>query len=249
MRSRVLAVALGLCAIVAAPAGAEPTAVDFGVTLAGPASAKAKVGSATPYTVTVTNAGPGAESPHVRLTGGKGATDASSGDPIKVLEINASQGTCKDDGFGATCRLGDLAPNASATVVVSVEPLERDVPNLDLQATVEPEKAAVTDGNAANDHVELDTEIPSPIKLEGVPNRCTSKPFVIRVRARVGTLAKLTKLEIDNKVVGSSSKNRLKVKVDPAEIGAGKHQLSVTVQSSGPPLATLKDSFKTRNDR
>ena len=25
----------------------------------------------------------------------------------------------------------------------------------------------------------------------------------------------------------------------------GKHQLSVTVQSSGPPLATLTDSFKT----
>jgi hypothetical protein len=101
------------------------------------------------------------------------------------------------------------------------------------------------DADAANNHVELDTEVPSPIKIEGVPNRCTSKSFVIRVRARVGTLAKLTKLEIDNKVVGSSVKNRLKVKLDPADIGVGKHKLSVTVQSSGPPLATLNDSFKT----
>jgi hypothetical protein len=240
-----MAIGLGVFAIAATPAGAATTTVDFGVTLTGPANAKAKVGSSTPYTVTVTNAGPDAESPHVRLTGGKGATDASSGDPIKVLDITASQGSCKNDGFGATCRLGDIPSGDSATVVVKVEPLERDVPSLELQATAEPEKAAVVDANAANNHVELDTEVPSPIKIEGVPNRCTSKAFVIRVRARVGTLAKLTKLEIDGRVVGSSPKNRLKAKVDPADIGKGKHQLSVTVQSSGPPLATLKDSFKT----
>jgi hypothetical protein len=216
---RAIAIGLALCVIAAASAVGATTTVDFGVTLTGPANAKAKVGSKTPYTVTVTNAGPDTESPHVRLAGGKGATDASSGDPIKVLEINSSQGSCKDDGFGATCRLGDLAAAASAKIVATVEPLERDVPNLALQATAEPEKAAIVDADPANNHVELDTEVPSPIKIEGVPNRCTSKAFVIRVRARVGTLAKQTKLEIDNKVVGSSSKNRLKAKVDPADIG------------------------------
>ena len=236
-----------VAAAVAIPAGAGAgtTTVDFGVTVTGPAKAKAKVGSETTYTVVVTNAGPGTEGAHVRLAGGKGATDAETGDPVKVLSIDNTQGSCKDDGFGATCRLGDIAPGATATVTVVIEPLERDVPNLDLQATVEPEKAAVVDANPANDHVELDTEVPEPIKIEGVPNRCTSNKFVIRVRARVGTLAKLTKLEVDNKVLGSSTKNRLKVKVKPDDIGPGTHKLSVVVQSSGPPLATFKDKFKT----
>jgi hypothetical protein len=238
-------VALVVVALVPGAAGAGTTTVDFGVTLTGPATAKAKVGSETTYTVAVTNAGPGTESAHVRLAGGKGATDTSTGDPVKTLSQTPSQGSCKNDGFGVTCRLGDIAPGATATVEVVVEPLERDVPNLDLQATVEPDKAAVVDGNAANDHVELDTEIPAPIKIEGVPNRCTTKKFVIRVRARVGALAKSTKLVIDGKVLGSSTKNRLKVKVNPEDIGTGSHRLSVTVQSTGPPLATFKDSFKT----
>jgi hypothetical protein len=228
-----------------AGAGAGTTTVDFGVTVTGPPTAKAKVGSETTYTVAVTNAGPDTEGAHVRLTGGKGASDAETGEPVKVLSVDATQGSCKDDGFGATCRLGDIAPGATATVTVVIEPLERDVPNLDLQATVDPERAAVVDASAANNHVELDTEVPEPIKIEGVPNRCTSNAFVIRVRARVGTLAKLTKLEVDNKVLGSSTKNRLKVKVNPDDIGPGNHKLSVVVQSSGPPLATLKDSFKT----
>ena len=245
LRALVPVALAGVAVALPAGAGAGTTTVDFGVTVTGPATAKAKVGSQTTYTVAVTNTGPGTESPHMRLTGGSGATDASSGDPVKVLDIEFSQGTCKDDGFGATCRLGDIAPGATATVTVVVEPLERDVPSLDLQATVEPEKAAVVDANTANDHVELDTEVPEPIKIEGVPNRCTSSRFVIRVRARVGTLAKLTKLEIDNKVLGSSTKNRLKVKVDPDDIGPGSHKLSVVVQSSGPPLATFKDKFKT----
>ena len=225
--------------------GAGTTSLDFGVTLTGPATAKAKVGSQTTYTVAVTNAGPGTESAHVRLAGGKGAIDTSTGDPVKTLSQTPTQGSCKNDGFGVTCRLGDIAPGATATVEVVVEPLERDVPNLDLQATVEPDKASVADTNAANNHVELDTEVPAPIKIEGVPNRCTSKTFVLRVRARVGTLAKQTKLEIDGKVLGSTTKNRLKVKVNPESIGTGSHKLEVTVQSAGPPLATFKDKFKT----
>ena len=243
---RVLAtVAVAVLMAVPAGAGAGTTSVDFGVTLTGPANAKAKVGSETAYTVAVTNAGPGTDSVHVRLAGGKGATDTSTGDPVKSLSETPTQGSCKNDGFGVTCRLGDIAPGATVTVEVVVEPLERDVPNLDLQATVEPDKASVVDTNSANDHVELDTEVPAPIKIEGVPNRCTSKKFVLRVRARVGALAKQTKLEIDGKVLASSSKNRLKVKVNPAEIGTGNHRLAVTVQSAGPPLATFKDSFKT----
>jgi hypothetical protein len=245
MLKALIPVTLVLAALAVADAGAGTVNVDFGVTLTGPPKVKAKVGSETTYTVAVTNAGPGTESAHVRLAGGKGAIDTSTGDPVRTLSQTPSQGSCKNDGFGVTCRLGDIAPGATATVEVVVEPLEDDVPNLDLQATVEPDKASVVDGNAANNHVELDTEIPAPIKIEGVPNRCTTKKFVLRVRARVGTLAKLTKLEIDGKVLGSSAKNRLKVKVNPETIGAGSHKLTVTVQSAGPPLATFKDKFKT----
>ncbi len=239
-----IAIAIAALAVGNAGAGA-PTTVDFGVTLTGPANAKAKVGSETTYTMVVSNAGPDAENAKLRLTGGSGATDTSSGDSIKSLSQTPSQGTCKNDGFGVPCRLGEIAPGGTATVEVVVEPLERDVPNLDLQATVEPEKAAVVDGNAANNHVELDTQIPAPIKIEGVPDRCTSKKIVLRVRARVGTLAKKTKLAVDGSVLGSTSKNRLKVGIAAGELDPGSHQLSVIVQSAGPPLATLKDTFKT----
>jgi hypothetical protein len=240
------AVALAtLAALAVGNAGAGATAVDFGVTLNGPANAKAKVGSETLYTIAVSNSGPDTESPKVRLTGGSGATDTGSGEPIKAISQTSTQGACKSDGFGVPCRLGDLAPGATATIEVVVEPLERDLPTLELQATVEPEKASAADGNAANDHVELDTAIPSPIKLEGVPNKCASGKVVLRVRARVGTFAKKTKLEVDGTVLGSSSKNRFKVTIKPGELDPGSHELIVVVQSAGPPLATLKDRFKT----
>jgi hypothetical protein len=247
-RSIVLAL-LGALAVIAVPtagagAGAAPS-VDFGLTLTGPANAKTKVGAPTTYTVTVTNAGPSTESPKMRFAGGSGAVDTGTGEPVKTISQTPSQGTCKNDGFGVTCRLADIAPGATATVPIVVEPLEDDVPTLDLQATTEPEKAAVVDTNTANDHAELDTEVPKPIKIEGVPNRCTSKKIVLRVRARVGTLAKQTKVEVDGNVLGSSTKNRLKVKIKEGELPTGNHRLTVIVQSSGPPLATFKDKFKT----
>jgi hypothetical protein len=245
MLKALVPVALVLAALAVADAGAGTVSVDFGVTLTGPAKTKSKVGAPTTYTVSVTNAGPGTESPHVRLAGGFGATDASNGEPVKTLSETPSQGTCKNDGFGVTCRLGDIAPGATVTVEVVVVPEEGDVPNLDLQATLEPEKASVVDTNPANNHVELDTEIPKPIKIEGVPNRCTSKKIVIRIRARVGTLAKQVKLEIDGTVRGSTGKNRLKVSLKEGALEPGSHKLMVTVQSAGPPLATFKDKFKT----
>ncbi len=46
-------------------------------------------------------------------------------------------------------------------------------------------------------------------------------------------------------MLGSSSKNRLKVTIKPASSRPDNHKLTVTVQSSGPPLATFKDKFKT----
>ena len=249
-RSRPIAAALvlGGLAIAALPAGAGAGAsasVDFGVTLTGPANTKTKVGAPTTYTVTVTNAGPSTESPKMRFAGGSGAVDTSTGEPVKTVSQTPTQGACKNDGFGVTCRLGEIAAGGSVTVTIVVEPLEDDVPTLDLQATTEPEKAAVPDVNPANNHAELDTEVPKPIKVEGVPNRCTSKKIVLRVRARVGTLAKLTKVEVDGSALGSSTKNRLKVKIKPGELPTGNHKLLVVVQSSGPPLATFKDKFKT----
>ena len=175
-------IAMVLAALTAGSAGAGTTSVDFGVTLTGPA--KAKVGANETYTVTVTNAGPDTESPKMRLAGGAGATDTSTGEPVKTISQTPTQGACKNDGFGVTCRLGDIAPGATVTVTVGlVEPLERDVPRLDLQATIEPEKASAIDTNSANNHVELVTEVPTPIKIEGVPSRCTSKTIVLRVRA------------------------------------------------------------------
>ena len=240
-----VAVALAVAALAAAEAGAGTTTVDFGVTLTGPETAKSKVGAPTTYTVAVTNAGPATESAHLRLAGGKGATDVSTGEPIKTQSEAPSQGNCKNDGFGVTCRLGEIPPGATVTVEVVVVPQEKDSPVLDLQATVEPDKASVVDADAANDHVELDTEIPAPIKIEGIPNRCTSKKIVLRVRARVGSLAKQTKLEVDGDVLASTTKNRLKVAIKKGALKPGNHELVVIVQSSGPPLATFKGKFKT----
>jgi hypothetical protein len=239
----VVLVTLALVTSGAANAGAATTSVDFGVTLTGPT--KAKVGAEATYTIVVTNAGPDAESPKMRLAGGSGATDTSSGDPIKSISQTPTQGTCKNDGFGITCRLDDIAAGGSATVTVVAQVLGRDLPALDLQATVEPEKASAIDANAANNHVEFVTPIPKPIKIEGVPNRCTSKTFIVRVRTKVEG-AKATKLVIDGRTLGSTAKNRLKVKVKAGELNPGTHDLSVIVQpTSGPPLTKEKVTFKT----
>jgi hypothetical protein len=235
--------ALGLAALVPQSATAATANADFGVTLTG--ATKAKLGEEVTYNIVVTNSGPDAESPKLRLAGGAGATDTSSGDPIKSVSEAPSQGTCKNDGFGVTCRLGDVAPGASATVAVVARILGRDLPAMDVQATVEPEKAGTADANAANNHVELVTPIPKPIKIQGVPNRCTSANFTVRVRTTVEG-AKATKLIVDSKTLGSTAKNRLKVKVKAGDLPTGNHTLSVIVQpQAGPPLTKDSVKFKT----
>jgi hypothetical protein len=240
---RLAALGLAIAAVGAPSAGAGTTTLDFGVTLTGPA--KAKVGEEVTYTAVVSNAGPGAESPKMRLAGGSGAVDTSTGEPLKIVSITPTQGTCKADGFGATCRLASIAPGASATVVVVAQALGRDLPALDVQATLEPEKASVVDSDAANNHVELVTPMPTPIKITGVPKNCTSKAFTVRVRTTVSG-AKSTKVIIDNHTFGSTPKNRLKVKVGPDDLDPGSHTLSVVVQAgAGPPLTKDSVKFKT----
>jgi hypothetical protein len=225
-------------------AGAATTNADFGVTLTGPPASK--VGAPTTYTVAVANAGPDTESVKMRFAGGSGAVDTGTGEPVKTVSQTPTQGTCKNDGFGVTCRLGDVAPAATATVTIVLLPQQADVPSLDVQATIQPDKASTVDANPANDHAELVTRIPAPIKVQGVPGGCTSKKIVLRVRTKVGSAAGQTKLIVDGAVLAHGAKSKLTATIAPDDLKPGRHNLAVIVQSSdGPPLATLKAKFKT----
>lgn len=237
-------IALTLAAVGAAQAGgAATTAADFGVTVTGPATAK--LGEQVTYTIALTNSGPDAESAKLRFAGGTGATDTTTGEPLKTISQTPSQGTCKNDGTGVICRPDSIASGATVSIVVVAEVLSRDLPALDVQATVQPEKASAIDASHANDHAELVTAVPDPVKLKGVPQGCASRPFTLKVKTKVAAGAK-TKLIVDRKALGSTTSSKLTVKVEPDELGPGNHDVTVVVQpAAGPPLAKEKAAFKT----
>ncbi|XVV15818.1 CARDB domain-containing protein [Actinoplanes sp. CA-131856] len=88
---------------------------DLAVTLADSPD-PAALGSTYTYTATVTNKGPSAASAVV-------AKVALSGAGRTILTVTSSQGTCTMATNEATCAVGGLATDGSATITVTVEPL------------------------------------------------------------------------------------------------------------------------------
>ncbi|MGW8365455.1 hypothetical protein ACWGK1_33525 [Streptomyces wedmorensis] len=93
--------------------GGQEVEADLSVTKTGPATVS--LGDQASYTVTVTNAGTTDAATGVTLA------DTLTG-PGQLLSATPSQGTCTTTATSATCALGSLAPNTSATVTVMVEP-------------------------------------------------------------------------------------------------------------------------------
>jgi hypothetical protein len=237
--------ALGLVLMAFAPGAALAAGdpADFGVTLDGPSASS--VGGRAVYAIEVGNAGPGNEAAKVRLTRGHGATSVEEGEPLHTFSQSTSQGTCFADKLGVICRVGQIAPGETAKIEVTVKVLTSDIPKIALQATVQPDLETVIDSNAANDHVELVTEVRAPITVDGFPDGCAPKPFTLKVAVDVPN-AKQTKVIVDGKTVETSGKARFSVKLDPRDLDRGKHSLSIVVQAAkGPPVATLKRKFET----
>jgi uncharacterized repeat protein (TIGR01451 family) len=94
---------------------ADPPPPPANVTVTKTASTDSvTVGELLTYTITATNAGPGAAA-NVVVTDTPGAA-------VLVDAVTPSQGTCTTD-TPIVCNLGPLAPGASATVTVQVRPL------------------------------------------------------------------------------------------------------------------------------
>ena len=206
------------------------------------------MGASTTYTVTVTNAGPGTEGAHLRLAGGKGAVDTSTGDPVKSLSRDHHAGSLQERRLRRHLPARrSWRPVRRPPSRVVVEPLERDVPNLDLQATFEPVKESV--GRLQRRRTTTSSSTPrsrSRSRSRGCRTAAPRRRSCSESGPGSARPAKQTKVEVDNKVLGSSTQ-------EPPEghdqagraLEPGKHNLTVTVQSAGPPLATLKDKFKT----
>ncbi|MFG2985674.1 calcium-binding protein [Streptomyces sp. NPDC048258] len=94
--------------------GAAPVGVDVAVTKTGPATVS--LGDQASYTVTVTNTSTTLSATGVTLA------DTVSGAGATLVSATPSQGTCTTTSTSANCILGTLAPGASATVTVVVEP-------------------------------------------------------------------------------------------------------------------------------
>jgi hypothetical protein len=241
-------VAAGVLPVSASLAG-EPKGVDthsdFGVTLAGPG--ETSVGGRAAYEMVITNAGPDRSEPKLRFTHGRGATaqDFDRGDPIRTYSQTASKGECNTDTHGVVCRPGAVDPGQTVEVEVVVKVLETDMPKLHVQATVAPELVPEFDANPANDHAETATAVRAPITVDGVPDGCARQPFKVAVKTDVPK-AKKTKVLVDNKVLDTTASSKLTVTVKPKDLERGSHKLAVVVQGGGgPPLATLKETFKT----
>ncbi|WP_323188224.1 hypothetical protein [Streptomyces sp. NBC_00249] len=93
--------------------GGAPPSADVSVTKAGPGTAS--LGDQASYAVTVTN-----NSATVPATGV--TLDDTLTGPGQLASATSSQGTCTTTATSADCALGTLAPGASATVTVTVEP-------------------------------------------------------------------------------------------------------------------------------
>jgi hypothetical protein len=245
MRNIGISLALAFAAVAIAPGAASAAGdpADFGITLDGPQSAS--VGGKATYSVVITNAGPGTEAAKMRLTRGHGATNVEDGDPLRTQSQTTTQGTCFADTKGVICRVGEIRPGDTVKIQVGVKTFDSDIPDLAIQATVQPDLDTTIDPNPANDHVELVTTVRAPITADGVPDSCAKGSFTVKVAVDVPK-ADNTKAIVDGKTVATSKKSSFSFKVDPKKLDKGNHSLSIVVQANhGGPLATLKRKFKT----
>ena len=246
MRRRRAACAIAIAALVALAGQVTPAAAssaDFALAVDGPA--ETRVGARASYEITVTNSGPEVAEPKLRFTRGHGATDTDQGSSLHTVSEEASQGECTNDTKGVICRLGAVPVGASAKVTVIHEVLDSERPKLSLQATVGPEHPDTdSDPNHVNDHVDVDTPIADPIKIEGLPRGCLSNKVTLKITVQVVNASR-TKAIIDGKVIESTTGSKLKLKLKPEELSRGSHKLTVVAQAgNGPALAELNRKFK-----
>ena len=238
-----LTIAIGIAGVWLAVPGAHSVAggypeADVGFSITAPASVR--VNEDTAYQLTATNAGPDTTGVETRLTGDGGHPNASF-----RLEIVSTQpppgGSCKH-AFELICQLGRLEPGTSATVVVVLRPSQSRT--FDVRGSAAADEITI-DSNTANDEVTLSTPVVPPVEIGGVPDKCASKSFRLKVRTSVGN-AGLTKLMVDDRVLTKSTKPRLKAKVHLDKLKGTKHKVEVRVRGDdGLPVARETESFKT----
>lgn len=106
----------------------------------------ALIGRELTYTVLVTNDGPSLAS-RVQLTDTLPAT-------VRFLSASASTGTCAEAGGTVTCSLGQLSAGESATVAITVRPIQ-----LDQLTNVTTVTARQADPDASNNSSSLETTV------------------------------------------------------------------------------------------
>ena len=221
--------------------GAGAPQADLAVTVTGPPTVR--VHEDTTYQITVTNNGPDDAPAKVQFSGDGGAPNISY--KIDIVSAQPPPGqTCKLT-FELVCKLGRLDPGAAATVTVIVRPNPETTFVVQANAEID-EVGGASDINSANDYATASSQVVKPIKIAGVPRRCASKPFPLKVKSTVANAGKI-KLIVDDRVLASTKKAKLKAKVKPAKLEGSKHEIEVVVQDDdgGPFLASKKASFKT----
>jgi len=133
----------------------QPSAVnvDLQVTMTGPAAVP--IGTTATYVTTVINNGPGTASQAIVSLSFPGA-------PV-VGTITTSAGTCTTPGTGtASCNLGQMLPNATATITVSVTLNGATTTTATVQG-LDPAGAVLPDTNPVNNTFSLSTPVAAPL--------------------------------------------------------------------------------------
>jgi hypothetical protein len=217
---------------------------DFAVTLKAPK--ETSVGGRATFAMEITNEGPDASEAKLRFNKGRGATaaDFDAGETLRTVSQTASKGDCNTDPAGVICRPGTVPVGETVKVEVVVKIFDAYIPRLGVQATVAPEFDPRTDPDNANDHAEARTAVRAPIVVDGLPEGCATRPFILSVRTDVPK-AKRTKALVDGKVLDTSAAASWTVKVKPGELDKGSHRLAIVVQGGHGSLAKLTRKFKT----
>ena len=157
---------------------------------------------------------------------------------VSFVSAEPSQGECEGTA-PITCRLGTLAPGATATVrivvragppgevlntaTVSTDEVDPDPRNNSATAatTVAARGAAAPRGPR------------SRARVAGVPRRCTRSAFRVRVAVGGSSAIRSIRVLLDGKRLASVRRRRFSVRVDASRLRPGRHRITVVTTEQG----------------
>jgi hypothetical protein len=135
--------------------------------------------------------------------------------------------------YGATSGTLTFANNeTSKTVTIPILDDTADEPDETFTVNLSGATAGATTGPAAtvtitDNDAAPDTRAPR-ISIAGVPDACTRRAFVVRVRIRDASRLRVARVRLDGRVVARTTRKRFRVRIPAGRLKSGSHRIRVT---------------------